>query len=340
MNINDYSKIEITGVFKAVNWQEFVDLLSKTYDPLSLRTFLGSANPPIIDSYTRSHWNNSENKIGFGESIIRNSDRDWLDFKFCFYDKDDENRFIKIEIDCRKKKIKLSASLDNKIKLDNFIEKIKNILVSFYSENFVTDHKNKEGSNKLKKQPSDRVNYIIGLARANPIIASIIAVGIIIIAIGAVATNLDNIINVSRKYFPFSQKKVDVPKPSYEFYFQEKKENHVEVSDLNKYEIGFKNISGEPLLNFQFTIYFSNPIETIKYEHERSSAVITGGKGLSSDKKVFHWRGNQIVEDDGWAVFSITAKRKLSIKKISTKLFGKIAGENRFILPDLEGLSF
>lgn len=128
--------------------------------------------------------------------------------------------------------------------------------------------------------------------------------------------------------------------PSYEFYYQVLKANPENADGSQNYEIGFKNITKRPLLNFQFTLHFAYPIESVKYDHRRSSAMMTGGKGLSKDKKKFHWLGNQIMEDEGWAVFILKTKNSPNIERVSTKLVGKIVGEEKIILPDPEGLNF
>jgi hypothetical protein len=125
MNPEDYSTIEIIEPFDSVNWQNFVDLLGSLYVTINLKMFRGSATPVITDKYTRQHWNNDEikGKEGFGTALIKNADS-WHNFEFRFYDKDDDHRFIKIEIELEKKTVKLSCSLDNKTKLEDTSKKI------------------------------------------------------------------------------------------------------------------------------------------------------------------------------------------------------------------------
>lgn len=207
MNQDNYSKITIKGTFKAANWQELVDLFSGMYDPLSLRTFNGSANPFIADGYTRTHWNVTENKTGFGELLIQNAGKNWTDFEFIFYDKDDDNRFIKIKIDCKNKTVELIASLDNKTKLGAAIKKIQAPFSSFNSTSVPCFGKNNENK-KFRQQ--DKVSKVISMARKNPAIAFIIILGILVISLGAVSTNFDHIVTFLKKYTPIFGQKSDI----------------------------------------------------------------------------------------------------------------------------------
>ena len=124
---------------------------------------------------------------------------------------------------------------------------------------------------------------------------------------------------------------------SYEFYFQTTKAPPADGEGLY-YEIGFKNLTDSPLHNFTFALRFSEPIEEITYKAGRSSANMTGGQGLSADRMRFHWRGNQLMEDGGWAVFIIRTRTALVIKRVSTKLLGRQAETLHLILPDPVGL--
>lgn len=79
--------------------------------------------------------------------------------------------------------------------------------------------------------------------------------------------------------------------PDYEFYWQATKGNLKNEDGTLNYEIGFKNISGKPLLEFELFINFSNPVLSIDYDFPRSQVNLTGGRNLSSDKESFHWSG-------------------------------------------------
>ena len=116
------------------------------------------------------------------------------------------------------------------------------------------------------------------------------------------------------------------------------KKHPVNNDGLENYEIGFKNLTDSPLHNFAFTIWFVDPVESVEYDFSRSSANMTGGDGLSTDRRRFNWFGNQIMEDGGWAVFVIITKTVPQIKKISTKLVGKVASSNKVIPPDPKGI--
>jgi len=119
-----YTRLDGKGNYEKVNWQEFFDLFQELLNLLSLRTFEGSANPPVLDEYTRKHWGGAEGKRGFGDLMILEADRNWSDFRFRFYDTHDDSRFIRVEVDCNKKSLTLSGSLDNRGKLLRALEKI------------------------------------------------------------------------------------------------------------------------------------------------------------------------------------------------------------------------
>lgn len=126
--------------------------------------------------------------------------------------------------------------------------------------------------------------------------------------------------------------------PKFEFYYQLKKGDPVNPDGTKNYEFGFKNITDQPLLNFEFSLEFRNPIQKIDYDFSRSTANMTGGKGLSDDKMRFHWFGNQIMEDDGWVVFVIKSEAEPAIRKLATKLVGRLAGSSQLIPADKEAL--
>jgi hypothetical protein len=66
---------------------------------------------------------------------------------------------------------------------------------------------------------------------------------------------------------------------------------------------------------------------------------MAGGDYLSSDKKRFHWFGNQIMEDGGWIVFRIETKQPPPIiTRVCTKIPGVIIPQKKLILPAPEGL--
>lgn len=127
--------------------------------------------------------------------------------------------------------------------------------------------------------------------------------------------------------------------PSYELHYEIMKTPPNKEGANNYYELGFKNITKKPLLNFTFVLYFEEPIKGIKYDFSRSTANMTGGKGLSSDKKSFHWFGNQIMEDGGWVVFIIETNNAIpAIKHVCTKYTGLKMPEKKIILSDTIGL--
>jgi hypothetical protein len=149
---------------------------------------------------------------------------------------------------------------------------------------------------------------------------------------------LQELINsIFRRYSKPSIGTIHPAMASYEFYYQHK--DTPTKSDGSKYfEFGFKNLTHSPLINFTFTIRFNGAVESVRYDFERSTANMFGGKGLVDNGKTFNWFGNQIMEDEGWIVFTIKSRNVPHIKKISTKLVGRIAGSNEIIKPDPEGL--
>src|SRR3989338_190067 len=87
--------------------------------------------------------------------------------------------------------------------------------------------------------------------------------------------------------------------PKYEFYYQPMKGNPENPDGSKNYELGFKNLITDPLVNFEFALRFRYSVENITYDSGRSSANFTGGKGLNQDKTKFHWIGNQIMGNGG-----------------------------------------
>jgi hypothetical protein len=124
---------------------------------------------------------------------------------------------------------------------------------------------------------------------------------------------------------------------SYEFYFQKMKNPPKENHD-QYWEFGFKNLTDGPLHNFTFAVVFDQPVKSVRYDFKRSSSNMTGGDGLSDDRKRFHWLGNQIMDDGGWVVFVVKSQIPPVIKRISTKLLGRVSGSKQLIPPDLNGL--
>jgi len=136
------------------------------------------------------------------------------------------------------------------------------------------------------------------------------------------------------------KKSLGTPHPSlasYEFYFQKMKDSPYE--NPNEYwEFAFKNLTDSPLHNFKFTILFENSVESVLYDFKRSSANMTGGDGLSNDRKRFNWLGNQIMEDGGWVVFVVRSQDTPVIKRLSTNFLGRQVESNNLIPPDPKGL--
>lgn len=124
------------------NWQTLSDLLCGLYNPLSLRTFTGSAEPPILDKYTCVHWDTREKSVGFADLMILQADS-WSKFQFKFWDSTDERRALTIKVDNNSKFFSLEILLDNEVKLDNTIEKIKSNIQFHGSSNVSTSPSSK-----------------------------------------------------------------------------------------------------------------------------------------------------------------------------------------------------
>ena len=144
--------------------------------------------------------------------------------------------------------------------------------------------------------------------------------------------------NVSVSY-SFKSDELGKNVPRYELYYQKMKLPPQGVPPEEAYEIGFKNITADPLVNFEFALYFKNPVDSVDYDFNRSSANFAGGEYLSPDKMRYHWRGNQIMEDGGWVVFAIrTTNPPPIITRICTKVPGVLVPDNALILPDPRGI--
>ena len=95
----------------------------------------------------------------------------------------------------------------------------------------------------------------------------------------------------------------------------------------------------EPLINFEFALYFKSPVHSVDYDSNRSSANFTGGEYLNPEKTRYHWRGNQIMEDGGWVLFIITtANPPPIITRVCTKVPGVHVPDKKLILPDPGGI--
>lgn len=62
--------------------------------------------------------------------MVVNAANHWDSFKISFFDKNDKDRFLDIEVDCKKKNITVIASIENKKKLKDALRKIKAACIS------------------------------------------------------------------------------------------------------------------------------------------------------------------------------------------------------------------
>jgi hypothetical protein len=131
MKTKKYPKLKIIGSYKSVNWQELYDFFKDSYNPLSLREFRGYVENMSIDNYQTRHWSADKDEKGFGELMALNAEKRWKHFNVKFYDSSDSDRYIDLEVDSINKRIILSCSLDNREKLVNVWEEIREIFNSF-----------------------------------------------------------------------------------------------------------------------------------------------------------------------------------------------------------------
>lgn len=118
--------------------------------------------------------------------------------------------------------------------------------------------------------------------------------------------------------------------PQYELYCQPMKGNATNPDGSLNFELGFKNISNQPLLEFYVLIEFAAPVIDIQYDFSRSAVNLTGGSGLSNDKRKFEWSG-QMLPTDGWIVFEVKSRDTLKIASLVTKHHGRFASTGTII---------
>ena len=123
---------------------------------------------------------------------------------------------------------------------------------------------------------------------------------------------------------------LDIINPAYELYYQPLKGNQSNPDGSLNFEIGFKNISGTPLFEFNVNLQFATPIIDIQYDFSRSAVNLTGGRGLSENRTEFEWLG-QMLPTDGWIVFILKSNSTPRIKSIITKYHGRYISNGRII---------
>jgi hypothetical protein len=119
------------------------------------------------------------------------------------------------------------------------------------------------------------------------------------------------------------KKQLHIVDPQYELFFQPLKGNPRNKDGTFNCEIGFKNISDKPLMEFRINIDFNKPVISVNYDPKRSSVNFTGGKYLHNNKTSYDWVG-QILPSKGWIVFIIQSVEEPVISRIKTNYSGKI----------------
>lgn len=117
------------------------------------------------------------------------------------------------------------------------------------------------------------------------------------------------------------KKQLDIINPQYELIFQPQKSKPKNEDGTLNYEIGFKNISENPLLEFKINLSFRQPVLSVTYDFSRSNVNLTGGKNLYDSNSRFDWIG-QMLPTEGWIVFIIKSEKKPIISNVQTNYTG------------------
>jgi hypothetical protein len=126
---------------------------------------------------------------------------------------------------------------------------------------------------------------------------------------------------------------------TYEFTFQPRPSKPKNLDRSLNYELIIRNVKKDPLRNFALTVRFRQPVLEVKYDKYRSSSgELSTGEGLSPDGTRFNWIGDSLYGGGGFALFNVRSKEPPQISRISTKFVGRVAGTNRVIAPDPEGI--
>lgn len=142
-----------------------------------------------------------------------------------------------------------------------------------------------------------------------------------------------------RKYQKSSGDLIPPGMAAYEFTFQPRKSKPKNFDGSLNYEMLLRNVKKDPLKNFALTVYFREPVVEMQYDkYKSSSGELSGGEGLSKDGKRFNWIGETFYGGGGFILFSIKSRTVPQIARFSTKFVGRVAGTNRVIAPDREGV--
>lgn len=126
---------------------------------------------------------------------------------------------------------------------------------------------------------------------------------------------------------------------TYEFAFQPRKGKPRNFDGTLNYELVLKNVKKDPLKNFAITVRFREPVAEMRYDKYRSSSAELGaGEGLSRDGRRFSWIVETFYGGGGFIIFNIRSRAVPEIERLSTRFIGRVAGTNRVIGPDPQGV--
>lgn len=126
---------------------------------------------------------------------------------------------------------------------------------------------------------------------------------------------------------------------TYEFTFQPRKGKVRNFDGTLNYDMMLKNVKKDPLKNFAITVRFREPVLEMHYDKYRSSSAELGaGEGLSRDGRRFGWIVETFYGGGGFLIFTIRSRGVPEIERLSTRFIGRVAGTNRVIGPDPQGV--
>jgi len=120
-----YRKLQGESTYKKADWQQLADYFFDKFREWNLIDFRGSALPNPLNRLVRTHWGDKKGELGFANLMINNADNNWDTFKIRFINSNDDNNFIKAEIDRKKKHLKLFGSMKDIEMLRKALQGIK-----------------------------------------------------------------------------------------------------------------------------------------------------------------------------------------------------------------------
>ncbi len=126
---------------------------------------------------------------------------------------------------------------------------------------------------------------------------------------------------------------------TYEFTFAPRQGKVRNFDGTLNYDMILRNVKKDPLKNFAITVRFREQVLDMRYDKYRSSSAELGtGEGLSRDGKRFNWIVETFYAGGGFLVFTVRSRGVPEIERLSTRFIGRVAGTNRVIAPDPQGI--